>query len=251
MTLMNLCSLADAYYIAKRKTELDQKHIASSDLIFSDGTTKHHVNNDGYISIYNVEDANYLLYLDQDGNIFLWVYELILEVKYKEIIDRINKIRDTMGMYKHTVKAREKSNIVKQTIPSSVQKDEVLNNNEEEIIKEDNKQEEDIINNKKHKTIHYNREEDKYIGSAPAEIVDLNNLECTECQSKSFSSIIANEDYSLECTCDNCGTKFVFIPSKYYIIKSKTIVTNTENNAISEYLIDNRRYNFRNAESED
>ena len=65
-------------------------------------------------------------------------------------------------------------------------------------------------------------------------------LECTECKSKEFSVYIENSDYSIECTCDHCGTTFVLIPSKYYIIKSKTVPTNMRNNEILPYLIHRR-----------
>lgn len=237
MTLTNLCNLADAYYIAKHKYEINQDHIASSNLIYSDGTSKHHVNNDGYIHITSVDDASYLIYLDQEGNVFLWIYELTPEIRYKEIIDNMNTLRSITGMQKHSIKIQSK----------------LINNKKESINKENPKEEkQELKSNKSKKEIpesitiepikpkRFKREDDIYLSAAPSEIVDVNNLECTECKSKEFSIYVENDDYSIECTCDHCGTSFVLIPSKYFIIKSKTIPTNMKNNEIIPYLIHRR-----------
>lgn len=235
MTLVNICNLADAYYIAKHKYEINQDHIASSTLIYSDGTCKHHVNNDGYIHITSVEGATYLIYLDQEGNVFLWIYELTPELKYKEIIDSMNKLRQITGMQKHSIEVKSKINNKKDS------KTEEFKDKKEEI-KTDNvdkeKPEQFIIEPVRPRL--FKREDDKYISAAPAEIVDVNNLVCTECKSTEFSSYIENNDYSIECTCDKCGTSFIFVPSKYYILKQKIVPTDMSSNEILPYLIHRR-----------
>ena len=60
-------------------------------------------------------------------------------------------------------------------------------------------------------------------------LIDVNNMTCTECGSVEFSNFSISTAGEIECTCKKCRTKFKLIPSKYYIIKSKTIIMNTEN----------------------
>ena len=63
-------------------------------------------------------------------------------------------------------------------------------------------------------------------------LVDVNNMTCTECGSTDFSKFsVSASSNEIECTCKNCKTKFKLIPSKYYIIKSKTIFMGIENAA--------------------
>ena len=37
MNLINLCAMADSYYIAEHKAEINQNYLSSSELIYTDG----------------------------------------------------------------------------------------------------------------------------------------------------------------------------------------------------------------------
>ena len=116
MNLLNVCAIADIYYIAENKLELDQEYLSSSELIYSDGTFSHHINKDGYIKIFDIYDANYLVFIDQNGNLFLAVYKFIADNKFKDIINAMNSIREQTGMHKHDKSANEDTNISPETI---------------------------------------------------------------------------------------------------------------------------------------
>lgn len=64
------------------------------------------------------------------------------------------------------------------------------------------------------------------------DIIDINNMVCTECGSKDLSKFSTNTSTGeIECTCKVCKTKFKLVPSKYFVIKSKTIFMDTKNAA--------------------
>lgn len=194
MTLSNLCSLADTYYIAEHKPELNQTYISSSEFIYSDGTFKHHINNDGYIEIGEIVDANYVTFIDQAGNLYLAIYKYIQEIKFKEIIDRINKIRDQTGMHKHSTVIVDNDSDAE----PPAEKDKILTN------------------------------------SADGDLVNVNNMVCSICGSNKFvEPFVYDADHNITCECENCRTVYYLIPSKYYIIKSKTIFTASTNNAVT------------------
>jgi len=196
MTLNNLCQLFDTYYVAQHKSELNRRYVVSSELLFSDGTYDHHIDKEGYISVNNVENANYFIYIDPTGNLCLWIYELTPETLFKEIINAMNKIRQQTGMHKHSVEYNKNK---KDTIPEEL-----------------DKMSDDLIKN------------------APAEIININTFECTECNSNDFIKTRSGNVIILNCK--KCRTKFKLIPSKYYIIKSKTLYTDLTNNGIRDYI---------------
>lgn len=205
MTLLNLCSLADSYYIAELKGELNQDYFSSSDLIYSDGTFDHHINKDGYIKITNLQGANYILFMDQSGNIFLSIYKYTSEPKYKEIIDNMNHIRDQTGMYKHSESIFNNIAAPKINIP----KDKV------EVP----------------------REEDEVLKLANDELVNINNLSCSVCGSTNFvEPFELDHEGTIRCQCNQCRTIYELMPSKYYLVKSKTIFNAIQDNTITKRL---------------
>jgi len=107
MTLDNICTLFDSYYIAEKRSELNTKYIASSELIYSDGQFNHRINSDGYITIDNVKDAEYIIFIDQNGDVFIAIYKYIYDLKFKDIITNVNKIRSSTGMRKHSIVSHE------------------------------------------------------------------------------------------------------------------------------------------------
>ena len=103
MTFENILDLFDDHYVAETQAALDQEYTANSNNIFCDGSFEHHVKSDGYIKIYNIShDANYVIFLDKDGDLFISIYKYIDEPKYKHIIDHLNELRKTTGVHRHS-----------------------------------------------------------------------------------------------------------------------------------------------------
>lgn len=73
----------------------------------------------------------------------------------------------------------------------------------------------------------------KPTNGTPADgLININDMTCTECGLKDFSKFSVNSStIEIECVCKNCKTKFKLVPSKYFVIKSKTILMDTENAA--------------------
>ena len=207
MNLSNLCSLADAYYVAEDRSELNQKFIDSSEIIYSDGTNSHHIDNDGYIDINNIKDADYIVFLDQNANVFLGIYKYILEPKYKEVIDALNRLRSQTGMHKHN-RTPDKEKIYEyhgyDTGPKPV------------------------------KPVEPKREDDKILKKAPADLVNINDMTCSECGSKDFIQPFRyDKEWNISCQCAKCSTVYKLIPSKYYVIKSITKFKDTSKETIN------------------
>lgn len=120
MNLSNVCAISDTYYIAENKLELNQEYLSSSELIYTDGNYNSHINKDGYIKIFDVYDANYLVFIDESGNLFLAVYKFIADIKFKDIINAINDIREQTGMHKHDKSANKKEDEVSESIDELV-----------------------------------------------------------------------------------------------------------------------------------
>lgn len=101
MKLENLCDLFDSHEIVDKKDALSKVYVASSSIIYSDGEFDQYVDKDGYVRITNITDAMYIMFLDIEGDLFISIYKYIPETHYKEVIDRMNKIRNQMGMQRH------------------------------------------------------------------------------------------------------------------------------------------------------
>ena len=198
MTVTKLSEAADICYIAENRDELNQKYIATSEMIYSDGTNSHKINSDGYIEIDEVHNASYIVFLDITGNIFLGVYKYIAENKFKEIIDHINKIRDYMS---------------KITI-TDIKKDDKNNND----IEDNN---DIIITNKSTNSEMMDKKLNTWI--------DINNFICAKCLNQDDFDIVKNPDASMIFTCNRCKVEYLLVPSKYYIIKQFTApITNND-----------------------
>lgn len=222
MTLNNLCDLFDASYIADHKSELNNGYIASSELIYSDGKFTSHINAEGYIEITSVStESNYLIFIDNNGDIFLSVYKYLAETKFKEIIDDLNILRSQTGMHKHTTTSTYEPTIMR-------------NNNNNNPIDDDHKLAEfsGTIVTAKDEIEEAPKYEDPILTvEGDAKLININNMECEECGSTEFvEPFWLYKDGRLKCKCSKCGTIYDLIPSKYYVISSKRIFTNTELN---------------------
>jgi hypothetical protein len=94
MTLENLCHLFDQYEIVDKQFQIDKDYFSAIENIYTDGKVKTNISAEGYIHINSVKDATYIIYADRKYNICLCIYKYIFETKYKEIIDKLNVIRD-------------------------------------------------------------------------------------------------------------------------------------------------------------
>ena len=200
MNLINLCAMADSYYIAEHKAEINQNYLSSSELIYTDGECEHHINRDGYIEISNITNANYIVFMDQAGNVFLSIYKYILDVKYKDVLDALNQLRAQTGMYKHNANY------------------EVPKNNL------------DVNPNK----IEPLREDDEILKLGPDELVNVNSMKCSICGSTDFIEPFKYDyNWNIKCQCKKCNTIYTLIPSKYYLVKSKKLFNKLEDNVIT------------------
>ena len=177
MILQNVCDLFDSYYIADKREELNNNYIASSTEIHTDGTFKKDIDSDGFIHISDLsDDASYLIFTDQNNNLFISIYKYIFDGKFKEIINILNKIRTNSG------KKRKNDNECKPSF--------------------------DPLKN----------------------LIDINTFTCTECDSSLVWKKPNNIADVIMATCKNCGTEYTFIPSKYYVMKSKKQVYKPDHN---------------------
>lgn len=170
MRIRDLCQMADQSYVAQHEAELNKKYIASSDVIYSDGTNSHYIDAEGYINIENISsDTSYIIFIDQAGQVYLGIYQYIEDSKFKEIMDNLKKIR-------------------------------LISNGYIKKVNTDNLSTKDGL-------------------------IDMNNLICSECGSKEFTQFkYVNTIGEIECRCKFCRTNYTFAPSRYYFIKSKTVV---------------------------
>lgn len=110
--LQNVCNLFDSYFIAEKQNQLNKEYKAVSDNIVTDGDCDHRINGDGYVIISNVNKVtNYLIFIDQNGDLFLAVYKYTPNAKFKDITDAGLKIRESTGIKKHAVLADSASSI--------------------------------------------------------------------------------------------------------------------------------------------
>ena len=66
-------------------------------------------------------------------------------------------------------------------------------------------------------------------------LMDINNMVCDICGSTEFKDPEMCNDYkTIECQCKKCYTIYRLIPSKYYMVHSRTVFLNTEKNRITK-----------------
>ena len=90
--------LVDYYYIINHKHEMSKiEYISLSTNIFTNGTYETKIDSaTGFIKIFNVTNADYLIYLDKDQNIILYLYANISSILNKTVVDDIKAISKTI-----------------------------------------------------------------------------------------------------------------------------------------------------------
>ena len=203
MNLSEVIDLTDAYYIAEHKAELNMKYKSVSNIIFTDGSYKHHVDKHAFIIIENLIDANYIVLVDDHDRVFLGVYKHCSQALYRDIVDSIYDIREQLGINKKDTEQQE------------------------EKLKDPSISEEDtpLIDVKHHKHEGLDNPDDG--------LISLSDLKCDHCGSTEFDEgTIATDVFALRYKCKQCGTVFTLVPVKYSIY-SKTIIVNKENEPYS------------------
>ena len=97
MELADICAMVDAYYIAENKLELDQSALSSTEHIYSDGTYDQTITKEGYVKIFNIKNANYLIFIDSKHQLYLSVYKYIFNTKFKKINDDIEELKELLN----------------------------------------------------------------------------------------------------------------------------------------------------------
>jgi ribosomal protein L37AE/L43A len=193
MTLTNLCTLFDSYNIVDKQTQVSNTFYASSEFIHSDGLVHSHIEKHGYIEITNVENAYYIMFVDQNGDLFLNIYKYTPETMYKEIIDNMNKIRAATGIHRHV--------------------DTSLSN---DVYNDDDTSDDDGNGTAE-------KEDIDLPASVRSKYVDLNTFTCPECKEKISYHKIKDSDVVIG-TCKKCNTEYTLVPSKYYVLRAKKII---------------------------
>ena len=195
----------DSYYIANHKFEFEAvEYITSYDMIITNGTYNKEIDQKtGYLTIKNLRDADYIIYLDTEGKIVLSIYKHIPENLIKNVQDGIKLL------WKH-IDEHQILEDIKETVESKIK---------------DNK-----------------TPEENTSGAITLEdgLVDLNELHCTICGSTEFNDLVLCDDNrTIEAQCKHCYTIFRMIPSRYYVLHSYSVFPDTMKNRIIKDLIHN------------
>ena len=100
MTLVDLCGLFDQYEIVDTQINIDRDFYSISEKIYTDGDElKTNVTQEAYIHITSVHNANYLMFIDRDHNIYICIYKYIPTTKYKEIVEQLHILRSLSSTF--------------------------------------------------------------------------------------------------------------------------------------------------------
>jgi len=96
MILDNVCKLFDVYEVTDVKNNIGgREYLSLLESVYSDGSVEKSVGSDGYIHIKSVKDAEYILFVDVNHMFYLNIYKYTHEMKYKEIINNLNALKET------------------------------------------------------------------------------------------------------------------------------------------------------------
>lgn len=209
MTLENLCDLFDDHVVFDKQSNLNNDdYYASSDKIFTDGKVHKQINRNGYIHITSVEGetpntmANYVMFLGQNGYLFLGIYKYCPEHLYKDIIKNLNVLRDQFGMRRlgggSFTKASKnaRKGISVSELKASLQEDPTCR------------------------------------------LVDINTFCCENCLSSEIVYCKDPKGFTLYGKCKKCGTLYKMAPSSFYRIKEKNTVFKDGDGTIKVPIID-------------
>lgn len=220
MTLDNVCDLFDDFIVYDKQSQLDDEYYASSSNIHSDGKFHKEVNKNGYLHIKSVEGAtpdtmaNYIMFLNQTGKIFLAIYKYCPEPLYKEIINNVNNLRKQLGMNRRkseTIAIPVNSNTNFSDVPGSE-----LKTIESPAVTSGSVQ-----------------------ADLSARLIDINTFRCENCEESilTYYKIDKTPDV-LYCKCKSCNTLYKLLPSRYYILAEKNNTYKTGKGSISVKILE-------------
>ena len=198
--LASILQLADNYTIVDHKVEIDEaEHISVSSSIYTDGDYKYHVDTEtGFIRITELKLASYICYIDRQNKVYLCIYRNIHDNQVKIITDSLISLHEQL--------------------------------NQEKKRKESFKTDDHVIDNTNLPDLD---EATVQLLLYTNGLVDINNMKCDECGSTEFKDpILCNDDVTIEFQCNKCNTIFRVIPSRFYMLHSKTVFTDTESMGI-------------------
>ena len=199
--LKDILELADLAFIIKHQAEINVvEHISYSTAIYSDGKFSTKINKDtGYIIIYDIINASYLVYLDKNQKVVLYIFEYISTALIKNVIDAITDAKKQIQL----VDSLSNTNIETNTSTNDL---DSINYHQ---FKTDNEIYRKILHN--------------------ANLIDINNMVCDECNQSNFKTpVLCDDNRTIEFQCKNCYTIYRLKPSKFYVLDSKTVFINND-----------------------
>lgn len=219
--LSEVVSLADGSFIAKHQAEIGQAdHISYSAAIYTDGTYTTKVDdNTGLIHIHNLNRASYLVYLDHEQKVMLYIYENILPTMIKTVIDSLKNVRKEI-VSKESDEDKESEDSISSKYLQNV--DNITYGE----LKHDSY--------KRHLVLNFEG------------LVDINEMICDTCGGTDFNPpTLCDDGHTIEMQCSDCYTIFRLVPSRFYAIDSRTLfvrndIMKANKNVLNKYWPPNR-----------
>ena len=217
-----LSAVVDHIYVLNHRAEFEMLTIKTSYAsVETDGTYNSQIDADSRLMIItNINRAEYFAYLDENDKIVLYMYNQISPVKEKEIDDGIRRL------WAHIINITQQPDddtVVNEPKPEATISSDQLTHNE--AIR---------------KMLLYNEG-----------LVDLNHMHCDACGSDNFFEFVLCDDgRTIEAQCAKCYAIYRLVPSKYYMIHSRTIFMDNQKNQVDPALIQIKKGKMENVESE-
>lgn len=158
------------------------------------------------IIISELVHANYLAFLDEDDKIILYIYKQIPEIKLNDVSNAIKRLWDHLNALEKKFESAEEKEV-------------------EPTVSIDQLTYDDAI---------------KRLLIYTEGLVDVNHMECDVCGSTDFHEfVLCDDNKTIETQCANCFTIYRLVPSKYYMVVSRTTFNDTEKNRINPELLQN------------
>ena len=212
----------DQIYILKHRAEFELMTFKTSYAsIETDGTYSSRIDADSkLLLISNLKHAEYIAYLDENDKIILYMYRQISQIKEKEIDDGIKRLWMHVA---NLIQQSDEPELIEEpkASPALISTDQLTH---DEAVR---------------KMLLYNEG-----------LVDLNSMHCDVCDSDEFFDFVLCDDKkTIEAQCANCYAIYRLVPSKYYMIHSRTIFINNEKAKINPDLLQKMEGSEDNGES--
>ena len=198
-------SVVNTYFIVDHRAEFElMVYKTSFSGVETDGQYSTKIDaSSRLLVVTNLIHADYIAYLDEDDKIVLYIYKQIPEIKLSEVLNGINKLwahlKKLEGSENKEVTSAESNAVTEQLAYDEAVKKTLL------------------------------RDEG---------LVDLNHMQCDICGSDRFNDfVVCNDGKTIEAQCANCYTIYRMVPSKYYMVHSRTTFNDNTKNQIDPNLL--------------